>query len=103
MSSLGCSIAVLLSIQVRDNVFDIIEALIPFVKGLDVDGPNSLVSLFPQVGHKRAANEAAGTPDDNQFVSQIHPVLHGKFAPAIQALPPSNSEELVRSELVRNL
>ena len=58
---------------------------------------------FPQVGHKRAANEAAGIADDNLFVSQIHPVLHSKFAPAIQALPPRNSEELVRSELVRNV
>jgi hypothetical protein len=57
----------MLVLQVELKILDFGEALVPFLKRLDVDGADGTVPLAQKFAHEMAADESAATTHHNSF------------------------------------
>jgi predicted HTH transcriptional regulator len=57
--ALGRQIAIFLEIEIKLQIFDVIESLIPFIERFHVHGADVLIALLTKFGDKVAANKAA--------------------------------------------
>ena len=67
--------------QVGVEVLRVVEALVPLLEGLAVDGADAAVSLPEQVADQVAADEAAGAGNDNELGRSHALSLKGAHAP----------------------
>ena len=59
----------LLGTEVEPAIVDVLEQLKPVRKGLEIDGTNVLMTLFPEGAHDVAPDKTASTSHDNRPVA----------------------------------
>ena len=69
---LGGLLAGLLKIQIQDEIFHVVELLIPLVQGLDVHGTDFFETLPAQIGNKISADKTAAAIYHNQLIFHAH-------------------------------
>ena len=74
--ALGRKIAIFFEIEIKLQIFDIIESLIPFVHGFHVHSADLLIPLLPKFGDKVATNKPACAGHQNTILTfQIRPLF----------------------------
>ena len=64
----GSDFAILFKVEVERNIFDVIEALIPLMKGLHVDSANGRATAPPQVRDESTTDKTPCASYDNYAI-----------------------------------